>query len=842
MAEKQAAVHLLDVGGGSYGDCVLCHIGGEWILIDGGHKGDIDGSEGHRAIPDQIREAMGLDEGESITVSLLVISHAHDDHIGCLPKLIADDKLTAEWALLVDPDLAWPPMAGDANEPARRLFAMLREEPRLDIANGADFAAAATDAVRLEDHYRQMIRKLQKDGTKVVLHGKSSVKALQERFATAGLQIVGPSKAAIRACADFVFKVEHDFVAEARTAVADNNESAFAFYKELMGAWVDSPDAGGSRFGAALNMQSSLLVFSDGVHKFLFTGDAQLEKPGFDAPVVAKSVAGSLARIGELAPYDFVKLGHHGSHNAFGNKLLTELGAQTQHFGVCTGAGSTYHPQSSVLASIKEHADDFLLGRTDVNGMVSFYFKDGEVFYSKERGRINDMSGPQGARGRDLGAETTVLGTRGEAAVPAVVVPQPTTGSGPQPIEIRIPYDPLLGIDLSLQLKIAPTTGVATVQALPATADQERLANPLEAFRLANGRELPPLLFLTHSQRLEAKVGKPVVDAVQAAVLAGGHQWVDVAGLAHTTVEAISNYMRRFLNGEPTPEGVVILGGYDVIPAERRDVLAVVTRNQEALRGRDYDGFKVWSDHVYGDDDGDRLPEVPTSRIPDGGSANLLLAALGAPAHTLLARHGVRNLARPFADQIYTQHMIGPLPMISSHPAVAGTYATQGDHFYFMLHGDYADATRFWGESNHGDLAEALRLQHVTVPPGAVVFTGCCWGALPVQEPAFLNGATLNPRTAADSIALRCLEQGALAYIGCTGVHYSPKEPPYQQFGGVLHRLFWERLRENLPPAKALHAAKVQFAAGITKRSKNLWHQSIERKLFEQFHLLGLGW
>jgi len=41
----------------------------------------------------------------------------------------------------------------------------------------------------------------------------------------------------------------------------------------------------------------------------------------------------------------------------------------------------------------------------------------------------------------------------------------------------------------------------------------------------------------------------------------------------------------------------------------------------------DADDFLVWSDDGFGDIDGDRMPEIPVSRVPDGRTANLLLRA-----------------------------------------------------------------------------------------------------------------------------------------------------------------------------------------------------------------------
>src|SRR5918997_7124507 len=108
VAEADAApvaIHLLDVGKGEYGDAILCQFGAESVLIDGGHSNDYLRQNGHPSIPEQIAQL--LNQPRPYRVSLLIVTHAHQDHIGCLPNLVANGYLTAEWALVADPGLGW---------------------------------------------------------------------------------------------------------------------------------------------------------------------------------------------------------------------------------------------------------------------------------------------------------------------------------------------------------------------------------------------------------------------------------------------------------------------------------------------------------------------------------------------------------------------------------------------------------------------------------------------------------------------------------------------------------------------------------------------------------------
>jgi glyoxylase-like metal-dependent hydrolase (beta-lactamase superfamily II) len=80
-------LHFLDVGVEQYGDCILVRDDDVSILIDGAHKNDIDGSPGIASLPDQIRAVLGVATGP-VPISLLIVTHCHGDHIGCLPEMV----------------------------------------------------------------------------------------------------------------------------------------------------------------------------------------------------------------------------------------------------------------------------------------------------------------------------------------------------------------------------------------------------------------------------------------------------------------------------------------------------------------------------------------------------------------------------------------------------------------------------------------------------------------------------------------------------------------------------------------------------------------------------------
>ena len=124
-------VHLLDLGTGEshkYGDCILYEFGEVSVLIDGGHSNDAE------IILPQLQQL--LNQSPAVHVSLIIVTHPHDDHIGCLPRLVAEDKLTADWALLTDPQHRWG-NPGDTDS----LFALrpgrMRASPRRCLSTTA---------------------------------------------------------------------------------------------------------------------------------------------------------------------------------------------------------------------------------------------------------------------------------------------------------------------------------------------------------------------------------------------------------------------------------------------------------------------------------------------------------------------------------------------------------------------------------------------------------------------------------------------------------------------------------------------------------------------------------
>jgi len=361
------------------------------------------------------------------------------------------------------------------------------------------------------------------------------------------------------------------------------------------------------------------------------------------------------------------------------------------------------------------------------------------------------------------------------------------------------------------------------------------------AWRLANGRALPPLLFVTCQTKLALKIGPDA--ALICAEIGKMSTLLDLSAAQTVSVGAVATAIRPRLN--PGIKGVVLIGGYEVIPAQIVDTIASPLTASVA-RGNDADDFYVWSDDVYGrgPNDGD-VPGFPVSRIPDAGSATLVWTSLGVGELGNTTGRGLRNIRRPFADPIYnTIPGAAPVPMPTSIPTTSplAPGALGGDNVYLMLHGSDSIGASYWGEGGPTGMPVAVRATDIAASENSVVFTGCCWAALVTTNMAS-SGAAIASKSIAQSIALTFLAKGARAFLGCSGSHYSPVNPPYSYNGGPLHEAFWRRFLAGEAPAAALRNAKyVDYAPGIPHLTPDPLAIAIERKVMLEYMCLGLGW
>jgi beta-lactamase superfamily II metal-dependent hydrolase len=831
MTTPALRVHLLDVGHEEYGDALLLEVAGKTVLVDGAHPGDDVGDDRHPSIPLQLADLLGQQD-PPYTVDLLIVSHAHDDHIGCLPKLVRDDVVRARWALVSDPDLGWGRPVDDAGgrhglpDAAAEVVAGLREEPRKRVTDG-ELRAFLIDARSLEDRYRAMLDQLQSAGTHVVRHGRDTPTSLKRAFKSAGLQILGPSEDQLVICADVIDRRQDSAARIAQDALrVDAALDSAELYRMLnSGDFVDAIDM--ARSGPAVNLQSIVVSFEVDGRRLLLAGDMQLADPQISDARLEQEITELRSRIAAGAPYRFVKLSHHGSDNALSAEILADLG-KTKTFGICAGEGSTAHPNADVLELLHHHTPKLTWARTDHNGLVTVDLARTQPKFTLTRGRLDDPR-PNASDVEPVPPAPPAPIEPSEpvvAAEPGRATTQTTTTAEFVEVVTRVPNQ---RTRVTVSIEVEPGSA-----ARAAVVDRD-----VSTMRLAGGRQLPPLLFVTHPAALARNVGE--VESSRILSVLAAHRVCEIPDPA--SHESAVSTVRAALRAAPDVKGVVLVGGYDVVPSGRVDCLPPRLRTRIGAGG-DPDEFIVWSDDGYVDTDDDNLPELPISRIPDGKSAELVTAALSAPnrLQRQVVRSGVRNVARPFAGAVFDA-VRGPEPLLISDPTTFRDHdELGGEHVYLMLHGDFVDGSRFWGEDTPSGL-EAVNVGNVPAEAGSVIFTGCCWGALTVDTPAnrVTPGRPFGQKTPDGSVALSFLRAGATAFIGCTGAHYSPTEPPYDYYGGPLHAAFWDAYQRGAAPAAALFAAKSAYAGAVPHRA-GAGNEAIELKIFRQYTCLGLGW
>jgi hypothetical protein len=303
-------------------------------------------------------------------------------------------------------------------------------------------------------------------------------------------------------------------------------------------------------------------------------------------------------------------------------------------------------------------------------------------------------------------------------------------------------------------------------------------------------------------------------------------------------------------------QGVVLVGGPNVVPSERRDSLRDLPEVSTTDRNNDPDDlFYVWNDDAYGTFAGATFPALPVSRIPlsPGATADDI-------QHALRPRPRVTNGSIPApntglaAQQFSTwstavaQKRLGK-KVLSSGPIATGQYkidaagnaTIDGEALYLVLHGFPSPRVDFEGTN----AVEAMQLSDLDGANPGVVFCAACYGGQ-IATVTALAATTLLVNARSTAIALTLLGLGATAFVGSTAVHYFPTDSSDDGWARPLHDAFWAAL-PTLGPAKALLAAKFSQKAWIASHAQRYdngrqYLRYQDTKMIWTFTCLGLGW
>jgi beta-lactamase superfamily II metal-dependent hydrolase len=824
-------VHLLDVGHEQYSDCSLVVLGERRILVDGAHASNAHADGSTPSITSQLQTLLGEDRPR---IDLLVVSHTHLDHIGALPALVSAKALDIEWALVSDAELGWGRGIGEdalhlPDPKAQALLAVLREEPLPPSASDSMVDAWIADSVGLDVTYEAMLKGLADQGTKVVRYGRDDAVPLAADLKDIGLEVFGPSQAHLIAAAKAIAdrtKADADSIMEALSV--DAERSPLEIYRSLIAG--SSADASQDRPGTYVNLQSIVLGLGPKSRRLLFTGDMQLAKPGASGTVIPKEIESLRQRLRKRR-FAFVKLPHHGSENGFDDAIAPDFGSPDA-YGIIGGSDGKGHPSKTVLDLLKASAIPFV--RTDRNGQSSVGWTAGNVEVGIARGTLSDPT-----------PNTAVDAPSTRTSVPVAVTSSKTAATSSAtaraPVMANVSSSGDRDVHVELTIPHVSTTVRVTLEVTPGQAPFATASSGavVSTARPDSPGGLPRLLYVTEPAALARNTSENEVANILADLRARPGMVLTIE--AGWTVDAAIERTREGLANDPNLAGVVLVGGYDVVPSQSVDTVPAHLHDR-IRRGRDADSFVVWSDTNYGYRRDRR--QLPVSRVPDGRLGSLLTAALSPPTTAAGAPRGVRNINRPFAESVFSLVEDDQKLWVSEDatPALVGQ-GLAGRLIYLMLHGSRVDGTRLWGEA--GELPfEAVTLKNIGNLPGAVVFMGACWGGLisDLRAIDYQEGVPIPPRLPENSIAMACLAAGARAVIACTGSHYSPVREPYEYYGGPIHRDFLKAYMDGSPPALALLAAKQAYAAAMPHGRTDPDDQAIEYKMIWQFTCLGLGW
>ena len=412
---------FLDMGREQYGDCILCRFGDKTVLIDAGHPSDFDGQSGYQSIPEQLEKLLGA---PPFKPTLLVVTHAHNDHIGCLPKMIDAGMLQPQFALVADPDLGFPPGfrdaidVGEALDPAttaavQRAVAGVSEEDH-SFLKDAELDVFLDLAAKLGGRYRDMLQALEEDGTTIFRWGSSDPQELApiyQALAGTGFDVIGPSVPHLEVCRDQIIAYAErardallDAVPNMVAAATDAAVSAATLYRAVTGpsTAIDIlSDRKGQ--GSALNCQSIVLTFGAGDQKVLLAADMQFHAS--EVNDLDEEMDDLRRKVVEAGPYRLVKTTHHTSDNGLDTQLWNDLGRPPLlvHSG---GLNDDDHPDPEALDALKSLRDAIVFARTDRNGLIAVDpSKNDRSAFKIARGRLNNFR-PNPPAHRDISLES----------------------------------------------------------------------------------------------------------------------------------------------------------------------------------------------------------------------------------------------------------------------------------------------------------------------------------------------------------------------------------------------------------------------------------------------------
>ena len=458
-------IHVLDMGDTKFGDCLVAEAGNRRLLINGGHSNDFEGQDGYDSIPDQIKAILGE---PPFRFDLLVVTHVHADHIGCLPKMFDANILELGEALVADPDFGFGRTAGgpdwfaDATlSPLERgLIAAGTEQDYSDLPDD-EIVQFLLDAGKIEDTYHEFLSNLHAAGVKTTKHVGQPMKALESEFADIGLKILGPPPDQLQRCAEATARAARTNAARNRNLdVAMDEAAAVAQYRRMFAsraradAKPDEPQADFVRDGK--NNTSIVLKLAVNGKAALLAGDMQFADamiPGMEQDML--SIRNVVRTEG---PYDLVKTSHHTSFNGLSDEVLGDYPG-TKLFVHSGGRRDPDHPDKDGIDVLRRVKDRIEFARTDRNGRITALLSPGRARFKLSQGKLNVFTlNPKNVRNEQAGLGPVPL-TPTPIELPRPFFQSGTTSSDRVEVFARVPFQ---RATVTLTIAVQPQPDVMT--------------------------------------------------------------------------------------------------------------------------------------------------------------------------------------------------------------------------------------------------------------------------------------------------------------------------------------------------------------------------------------------
>jgi hypothetical protein len=389
-------------------------------------------------------------------------------------------------------------------------------------------------------------------------------------------------------------------------------------------------------------------------------------------------------------------------------------------------------------------------------------------------------------------------------------------------------------------------------------------------------------LFVAHRGALARSYGAATADAILDALAFYGDALVARGVRAEYVILDDRELLKAFGNLAPAREltpiacKAVIDGARAYLESSGHDIDAIVLvggdehlpfhRLPNPSQDNDPD---VPSDNPYGCGDGSELaPDLIVARFPDGGAdgGRLLLDQLEraaqyhrnwhitGPGGGVLRLPFMRRLTRAFqpggpvtawgvsaeawslpSQTIYSElgcsrplHFCPPAEPRDLRGAWPGSDSRV---LYFNVHG-IQGGPNWYGQAGDGDPDTPLPVALTPEDIGAISHATIC-----VSEACF--GAEIVGRSPRDAVALRMIDQGALAFVGSTVTAYGAVSLP---LGGadLLTQQLFQNLRRGYPVGRALALARDWMAREMVQRQGYL--DPDDAKTLLSFVILGDPW